>query len=105
MTSRLRPDLITMDVVMPETDGLEATKLIMAGCPTPVLMVTASESLLEVNMSFEALKAGALDLIQKPSISGEKSQVSKEELISKVKTLAQIQIPETDIIVDETAPD
>ena len=38
----LAPDLITMDVVMPVLDGLEATKEIMIVAPTPILFVSAS---------------------------------------------------------------
>jgi two-component system chemotaxis response regulator CheB len=41
MAARLRPDLITMDVVLLDMDGLEATRRIMARCPVPILIVTA----------------------------------------------------------------
>ncbi len=92
MAVKLKPDLITMDVVMPGMDGLEATELIMDKYPVSVLMVTASETWLELDKSFEAIRAGALDVIGKPSIAGgdRESEVSKQDFINKVKTLAGI---------------
>ena len=40
----LRPDVVTMDIIMPEMDGLTALKHIMAECPTPVIMLSALTS-------------------------------------------------------------
>src|SRR5215475_14286630 len=38
----LRPDVITMDMMMPAMSGLEATEQLMAHCPTPILIVSSS---------------------------------------------------------------
>lgn len=66
--NELRPDLVTMDVEMPEMNGLEALKIIMAQRPLPVIMVSGinEEGMKETIM---ALEWGAFDFIRKPSIS------------------------------------
>lgn len=44
MTLSLKPDIVLMDIKMPQLDGLEATKRIQDRCPTPVVILTAYES-------------------------------------------------------------
>ncbi|GGF80181.1 hypothetical protein GCM10010912_26540 [Paenibacillus albidus] len=66
--NELRPDLVTMDVEMPEMNGLEALKIIMASQPLPVIMLSGinEEGMKE---TIKALEWGAFDFIRKPSIS------------------------------------
>ena len=64
MYQRLRPDLVTMDIVMPEKNGIEALKEIMAadgGARVVICSALGQESLI-----MEALEAGARDFIVKP---------------------------------------
>ena len=69
-----RPDLILMDLVMPEMDGVEATRRIMAETPCPILVVTAT---VEGNARkvVAALGHGAVDAVQTPTM-GLKGDVS-----------------------------
>lgn len=91
MAARLQPDMILMDVVMPDMDGLEATRRIMRERPTPILIVTAHVDSPELNVVFEAMKAGALDVAPKPVGFGEEENGDWErELILKVKALAGV---------------
>jgi two-component system chemotaxis response regulator CheB len=89
MAAQLQPDLITMDIVMPDMDGLEATRHIMAQRPTPIVIVTAHTGSPELNVAFEAMKAGALDVVAKSAGFGEEEGgYWRQELVAKVKALA-----------------
>jgi len=68
LVPRMAPDVISMDVRLPGINGIEATRRIMAECPTPIIIVAADLSKETVNNSMEALRAGALSVVQKPTI-------------------------------------
>ena len=80
-----QPDVVTLDINMPEMDGITALSLIMAERPVPVVMVS---SLTEKGAlaTFEALNLGAVDYVAKPggTISLSLEQV-KDDLIAKVR--------------------
>ena len=91
MVDRLKPDLITMDVEMPDMNGMEATRLIMAKRPTPIVIVTAHAHSSKLDVAFEAMKAGALEVIGKPMDFGAGENDSwEEDLLDRIKTLAGI---------------
>ncbi|WP_200911058.1 chemotaxis protein CheB [Sphingomonas sp. Leaf25] len=62
----VRPDVISMDIRLPGIDGLEATRRIMADHPTPIVVVSASIDRGELGNSMDALRAGALSVVEKP---------------------------------------
>lgn len=64
---QLRPDVVTMDMMLPVMTGMAATEYIMAYCPTPILIVSASTNRGEVFRTYEALAAGAVDVLEKPT--------------------------------------
>jgi|UniRef100_A0A7C3WMS4 two-component system chemotaxis response regulator CheB len=84
-----QPDVVTLDVNMPEIDGLTALSLIMAARPTPVVMVS-SLTTKGAMATLEALALGAVDYVPKPGGTISLSmEVVAEELLSKVKAAAK----------------
>jgi len=90
---RLKPDIIVMDVHMPRMNGFEATRQIMERIPTPIVIVSASTSREEVAMTFEALRAGALTLVEKPGGPDHpKYAESARRLVETVKLMAEVKV-------------
>jgi two-component system, chemotaxis family, protein-glutamate methylesterase/glutaminase len=86
-----RPDIITMDMMMPVMSGLAATEYIMAHQPTPILIVSASVNRGELFKIYDALAAGAVDVLEKPT--GDEFDSSWERrLLSAVKLVAKIKV-------------
>lgn len=63
----LDPELVTMDVDMPELDGLQALGYIMSETPRPVVMLSAATTHSGYDATFRALELGAVDFVRKPS--------------------------------------
>jgi two-component system chemotaxis response regulator CheB len=86
------PDVVTMDVEMPEMTGIEATELIMAKRPTPILMLSAHTDE-NADVTFEALDKGAVDFFTKPGgeVSMEMSRL-KDQLVDIVSSVAQVDV-------------
>lgn len=93
MVERLSPDLVTMDVEMPEVDGLAATQQIMMRRPTPIIVVSSLARERAVSLSFEATRAGALLVLPKPespTASGFEGQ--RAELVAMAKAMAAVKV-------------
>jgi two-component system chemotaxis response regulator CheB len=93
MAESLRPDLITMDVEMPELDGLEATMRIVGKVPTPIIIVSSQANASEVELSLEATRAGALMVLPKPA--GPTSPRFREQqahLVAMVKAMSDVKV-------------
>ena len=86
---KLQPDVICTDLQMPEMDGLEFTRQIMAHYPTPILVLSNSVQKTDTDKIFEAMKAGAVDIMAKPQTAlGGNSDSMQQELITKIRVLA-----------------
>jgi len=78
--TRLRPDLVVLDVMLPGVDGLEVCRVIQAERPVPVLMLTARDDETDVVIG---LGVGADDYMTKP--------FSPRELVARIKALLRRQ--------------
>lgn len=91
--AELRPDLITLDVRMPVMDGVETTRQIMAYQPTPILVLTASLSRYDIDITFQMLDSGALDVMEKPALGDNAAlERARVALIRKIKLLARVKV-------------
>ncbi len=92
MLSEIAPDVITLDIKMPEMDGLSTLKHIMIKRPTPTVMISAltREGATE---TFDALRFGAIDFMPKPSQREDASLEDQErEIKRKVRLAAGIKM-------------
>ncbi|MYM36906.1 chemotaxis-specific protein-glutamate methyltransferase CheB [Duganella sp. FT94W] len=87
MCAEHRPDLILMDLNMPELDGVEATRQIMEHSPCAILVVTGRPQD-NVNQVFRALGAGALDVTATPVLQGQPG--GDAELLAKIRTMDKL---------------
>jgi two-component system chemotaxis response regulator CheB len=87
MIPKMKPDVITLDIMMPEMDGVTFVKRLMQSHPTPVVIVSALNKEDNENV-LKALEEGAVDYIQKPTYA----QVAEASVLicEKVKTAAEI---------------
>ena len=78
----LKPDLVTMDIFMPKMNGLEATRKIMKECPTRIVIISSMINATNLRYSFEAMHAGAVEVIDKPqNMNGDSFDRIKAKLI------------------------
>jgi len=71
------PDLVTMDITMPDMDGIEATRRILATAPSALVVIVTSHG--QEQMVMDAIEAGAKGYILKP--------VKKEKLAETLETV------------------
>jgi two-component system chemotaxis response regulator CheB len=88
---RLRPDVITLDMMMPTMTGVATTEYIMAHMPTPILIVSSSLNRGELFRTYDALSAGAVDVLEKPR-GDEPPGVWERQFLSTLKLVARIRV-------------
>ncbi|KIM00311.1 Chemotaxis response regulator protein-glutamate methylesterase CheB [Paramagnetospirillum magnetotacticum MS-1] len=86
MTRVLRPNLVTMDLEMPEMGGLEAIEGIMCSKAAPILVVSG---VADAQKAFSAVSRGAIDVVAKPNMASEREL---EDFVDKARLVAKIPV-------------
>jgi two-component system chemotaxis response regulator CheB len=88
----LRPDAVTLDLEMPEMDGLEALAYMMRECPTPVVAVSGVSGR-AATRTLQALDLGAVDFVLKyaPGVHIDPAELCRE-ILAKVRAASRIRV-------------
>jgi len=89
LVEELHPDVVTLDLIMPGMGGLGFVRQQMARTPVPILIVSIANETSQLVL--DALDAGAIDFVQKPSaLASEKVFEMADELVEKVKAAGSV---------------
>lgn len=88
---RLDPKVICADIHMPEMDGIELTREVMAKYPRPILVISVSVSHAGSGNIFKMLEAGAIDIFPKPE-GEEEISITAPELVRKIMILSGVHV-------------
>jgi len=91
MLDAVHPDVITLDIQMPNMDGLETLDAILAKRPVPTIMVS-SMTTLAARITMDALDRGAVDYLAKPDYGLKTKAALLEELPRKIRWAAGIDV-------------
>jgi len=87
----LRPQVITLDMQLPVLDGVSATEYIMGHFPTPILIVSSSTNRGDLFKTYDALAAGAVDVLEKPG-AGEVDGAWERKFLAAIKLVSKIRV-------------
>jgi len=92
--AKSKPDVVVLDIEMPEMDGIEALPLLLKNCPGVKIVMSSTLTSRNATISLKALRLGASDYIPKPdNNSGVTTSTEfRSELVAKVKALAGIDV-------------
>jgi two-component system chemotaxis response regulator CheB len=100
-----RPDVILMDIHMPGIDGCETTRRIMSSNPVPVIVCTGSARFNEANTAMNALEAGALAVLKKPSGLGDpRADIDAGLVIRALKTMSEVKLVKRSVRTGRDGP-
>jgi two-component system chemotaxis response regulator CheB len=89
----LKPDIVTMDIRMPVMDGFDATRMIMATDPMPIVVVSSSVDDEELRITFRAIEEGALAVIEKPRGPHHPDfEQVRSGLVETVRAMAEVKV-------------
>jgi two-component system, chemotaxis family, protein-glutamate methylesterase/glutaminase len=87
------PDVISMDIRLPGMNGLEATQRIMKEKPTPIVVVAASVDSEDLHISINALRIGALAIVEKPvGVEHRDCREMADRLCNQLVLMSQVKV-------------
>lgn len=101
----LKPDLVTMDIQMPVMDGFEATRLILAQHPLPIVVISSQLHDESMNITFRALNAGALSVLAKPfDITSANFEQERRRIVETVRSMSEVKVIKRRILGHKSPP-
>jgi len=91
LCQQFRPDVVTVDMQLPVLSGLAVTEYVMAYCPTPILIVSSSTNRGELYKTYDALAAGALEVLDKPK-GDETDDAWEQKFVALLKLVSRIKV-------------
>jgi len=89
----LAPDVISLDIRLPGMNGLDATLQIMQRRPTPIVVVAANVDDDELNIAMNALRAGALSVVEKPvGVTNAAFETMARHLCTQLSIMSQVRV-------------
>lgn len=89
----IKPDIISLDIRLPGMNGFETTQRIMNEFPTPIVVVSSDVQDDELNISMNALRAGALAVVQKPvGLKHADYESLASELCTKLAIMSEVRV-------------
>nr|WP_321443621.1 chemotaxis response regulator protein-glutamate methylesterase [uncultured Cohaesibacter sp.] len=90
--AKTKPDIVVLDIEMPDMDGLTALPLLLRGCPSTKVIMASTLTRRNAEISLRALSLGATDYVPKPESNSEitTSKNFRTELIDRIKAIGGI---------------
>ena len=89
---RTKPEVIAMEINMPQLNGFQVTRRIMEMCPIPIVIFGGSNAD-EVRTNFKAIEAGALAVVARPSGMGRPDhEATAKEFVETVKLMSEVKV-------------
>src|SRR5690242_9669529 len=87
----LDPDLVTLDVEMPERDGLDTLDVIMREMPRPVVVLSGASAGRGADLTIRALELGAVEFVRKPADAASAGlSTARQQLLDALRAAAQV---------------
>ena len=87
------PDVVSMDILMPIMDGVEATRKIMQEYPVPIVIVSSFYQSSQIEMSMRVLEAGAVTILPRPYGPGHSKYLqSARQYLNTLQLMSEVKV-------------